>query len=291
MKNVVIKLIIINAVVFLAGPFINIYYFGLIPQLVAEKGFIWQIVTYMFFHGNFFHLFVNMYALLIFGIEIERTWGSRRFLQYYFFTGIGAGICIFIINYFFFGGALSAVPTIGASGAVFGILLAFGVLFPESVILLFFVLPIKAKYLVILYGAFELYSLFSSGGGSGISHVGHVGGLLFGIIYFLTIARNLRAKKAAVKKRVEALKPASVSLKQVSSDKSRLTDILKKLKTKGFDSLSDDDYQLIQYMRIMHETDSSSKLCVPEDFDENDPQCGKCESEEACLIREIKKYI
>ena len=172
----VFKLIIANVLIFVVQVFVQQYqvvyslngfngtssimdfYLGLIPALVTEKGFIWQIFTYMFLHSstNFVHIFFNMYALLIFGVPIEQEWGSKRFLLYYLICGAGAGLAIYLINLIHMNISYY-VPTIGASGAVFGLLLAFGMLFPDAELLLFFILPIKAKYLVILYGGLELY--------------------------------------------------------------------------------------------------------------------------------------
>ena len=143
------------------------------------------------------HIFFNMYALLLFGIPIEQLWGPKKFLIYYFFTGVGAGITIFVMN-LVLGDIGFFIPTIGASGAVFGLLLAFGMLFPEAELLVFFFVPMKAKYLVILYGGIELYLQISSGGQSSVSHLGHLGGLVFGLIYFLVTRRKgieFKAKK------------------------------------------------------------------------------------------------
>ncbi len=304
----VTKLIIINVGIFLLQGFMQkyqvqymigglipgqrpamTYYLGLSPFLVA-KGYVWQICSYMFLHGHFWHIFLNMYALLIFGIPIEQSWGSKNFLIYYFFTGIGAGLVIFLIN-FFSGGPGYYIPTIGASGAVFGILLAYGMLFPDSQILLFFVLPIKAKYLVVMYGAIELYSLISTGGGSGISHVGHLGGLLFGIFYFLFVRKRtakfkLKKMRAEVKKKVEK---RDVKTKiQKTDEKKNLVKILSKVKAGGFDSLSDDEVQLIRYLEIMSGEDND--LCVDQDFNPDDSYCEKCEHFEKCVLRELKKY-
>ncbi len=141
----------------------------------------WQLVSYGFLHGGFGHILFNMLALWLFGVAIERTWGSRRFAFYYFFCLIGAGLIqlavITLID-------PTPYPTIGASGAVFGILLAFGMMFPESEIYLYFLFPIKAKYFVLLYGAFELYSGFARPG-SNVAHFAHLGGMLFGLILIL----------------------------------------------------------------------------------------------------------
>lgn len=137
----------------------------------------WQLVTYMFLHGGFMHLFFNMLALWMFGNELENYWGSKRFLTYYFVTGIGAGLIQLTVQFL----EGSGVPTVGASGGVFGVLLAFGMMFPDRIIFFNFFIPIKAKYFVMIYGAIELISGFS-GMKTGIAHFAHLGGMIFGFI-------------------------------------------------------------------------------------------------------------
>jgi membrane associated rhomboid family serine protease len=117
-----------------------------------------------------------MWALWMFGSELERTWGARRFLFYYFLTGIGAGLTVVLLS------PSSMVPTLGASGAIYGLLLAYGLLFPDRMILFFFLFPIPAKYLVMILGAIELLSELSLPG-DGISHLAHLGGLAVGFVY------------------------------------------------------------------------------------------------------------
>jgi membrane associated rhomboid family serine protease len=150
--------------------------FGLVPVLVWRKFFIWQLFTYAFLHGGTFHLLFNMFALWMFGCELERNWGTRFFLKYALVTGIGAGICTAIVS------PHLAVPTIGASGLIYGILLAYGLLFPNRLIYLYFLFPIKAKYFVLIFGAIELYASLS-GSSDNIAHFAHVGGMLFGFVY------------------------------------------------------------------------------------------------------------
>lgn len=160
-------------------------YFYLWP---VESGFFmpWQLVTYMFLHGGFSHLFFNMFALWMFGMDIENLWGTKKFLIYYFLCGIGAGIANLLIAPMLG----QAAPTIGASGAVYGILVAFGFLFPDRPIYLYFFVPIKAKYLVVLYMIIEFYSA-SSSLNSGIAHVAHLGGGIIGFIYLLITYKKL----------------------------------------------------------------------------------------------------
>jgi membrane associated rhomboid family serine protease len=302
----VIRLIILNVVIYfiqIMFSFVGtgvkmiplsdilIYYMGLRPELVIEKFYVWQLGTYMFLHGNFMHLFLNMYALLIFGVPVEQAWGSRRFLIFYLFTGIGAGITILSLNTFL-GGINYSMATIGASGAVFGLLLAFGMLFPDAEILLFFILPIKAKYLVFLYGGIELYSLIASSGQSPISHAGHLGGILFGIIYFLIIRkRGITFKSKLIKARLNreiGRKETSVAA-DAKTGELQLENILRKIKTSGPDSLTDDEYQYIRYMEIMKQ--DADDVCVEDDFNPDDDYCKKCPNVEACLLRRIKKLL
>jgi membrane associated rhomboid family serine protease len=174
----------------------------------------WQIVTHIFMHGSFMHIFFNMWALWIFGKTLETVWGGKRFLVYYLVTGLGAAFLHQLVMYIelapqiasfkasynvdvltmerlnaaFSSGQFTGLirnlvtPTVGASGAVFGILLAFGMLFPNTPLFIIpFPFPIKAKYLVIGYGALELY-LGITQPGSNIAHFAHLGGMLFGYI-------------------------------------------------------------------------------------------------------------
>jgi membrane associated rhomboid family serine protease len=140
--------------------------------------FVWQIFTYMFLHGGIWHLLFNMLTLWFFGTVLERDWGTRRFLKYYFYCGIAAGICVLIANWL----TRNDTPTIGASGAIFGVLVAFGVLYPNQTVLMNFLFPIKAKYMVMIYAAIELL-LTIRPGQSGISTIAHLGGMAFGYVY------------------------------------------------------------------------------------------------------------
>lgn len=135
----------------------------------------WQLVTYMFLHADLSHIFFNLFALWIFGQAIENLWGTKRFIIYYLLTGIGAALIHMTVGGYF-------TYTIGASGAVFGILLAFGMMFPDRyIILLFPPIPIKAKYFVAIYGGIELFSGLSRAD-SGVAHFAHLGGLIVGFI-------------------------------------------------------------------------------------------------------------
>jgi membrane associated rhomboid family serine protease len=154
------------------------FYFGLIPILVWKNYFLWQLFTYIFLHGGFSHILFNLLALWWFGGELENYWGSKKFLFYFLFCGIGAGICTVL----FTPGIYQRIPVIGASGAIYGILLAFAWLFPNRPILIYFLFPIPAKYMVIIFGLIEFFSSMGGSGG-GVAHLTHLGGLLFGLLY------------------------------------------------------------------------------------------------------------
>jgi membrane associated rhomboid family serine protease len=142
---------------------------------------IWQLLTYGFLHGGLLHLFVNMFALWIFGTSLERFWGSRPFLWFYLVCLVGAGLIQLVVATMAADSG-NLYPTIGASGAVFGILLGFAMMFPnQQLMLLFPPIPIKAKYFVLFYGAFELYAGVT-GSMSGVAHFAHLGGMAFGFL-------------------------------------------------------------------------------------------------------------
>jgi membrane associated rhomboid family serine protease len=224
MPEVVKNLLIINGLFFLAtialqpqgldlGRVLGAFYWE------SEQFRPWQIITHMFMHGSFMHIFFNMFALWMFGSAIERIWGAKRFLIYYLVTGFGAFILHYAVVAFQIQmlipevspemlqdiktngmdylmsnrnytnptlaelNLLYNIPVVGASGAVFGILLAFGMMFPNTrLMLLFFPVPIKAKYFVIGYGAIELFSGIANRPGDNVAHFAHLGGMLFGYI-------------------------------------------------------------------------------------------------------------
>jgi membrane associated rhomboid family serine protease len=151
---------------------------GLRPEAVLGQLRVWQLATYMFLHASVSHILLNMLVLWMLGSELERSWGTRYFLKFYFVTGVGAGILtvLFSLLPFEFADRLYQSTVIGASGAIFGLLLAYALAFPDRPIYLYFLFPIPAKYFVLIIGAIELYS--SAGGTGGVANATHLGGLL-----------------------------------------------------------------------------------------------------------------
>jgi membrane associated rhomboid family serine protease len=181
-------------VVSLIAPSI-IEYLGLIPAAVLQ-GRLWQVVTYMFLHGTIGHIFFNMLALWMFGTELERMWGTPFFVRYYFATGIAAAVStiVFALAPTAITASLYQTVTIGASGAIYGLLLAYGLTFPNRPIYIYLVFPIPAKYFVMIMGAIALLSSIGDTGG-GIAHITHLGGLVAG--YALLRGKNFRPVEEA----------------------------------------------------------------------------------------------
>jgi len=293
---VVKNLLIINGIMFFAAivfrtrginleDFLGLHYF------TAQDFNFWQIITYMFMHGNFGHLFFNMFALWIFGAALENTWGQKRFLIYYFVCGIGAGLIQLLViglqinslsqnlspeivqmvrengrmilnegkNYIGETGALNLAinsVTVGASGSVFGLLLAFGMMFPNALLYVYFLLPIKAKWFVIIYGALELF-FGVTGTNDGIAHFAHLGGMLFGfflILYWNKKDRFLPFKLPSFRKKKTHRYTVSSNYRyepqhftdeehneQKKQKEEKINQILDKISKHGYDSLTKEE--------------------------------------------------
>ena len=177
-----------NVGVFVAGAVIPplgrllIDLFGLRPQAVLTGLRIWQPVTYLFLHGGIGHILFNMLVLWMVGVQLERLWGLSFFLRYYFITGIGAGVATIVAGLlpFAFSEPTYLAVTIGASGAIYGLLMAFAIYYPNTPILMFFLFPVPAKYFVMIIGAITFLSVPRS---AGVAHVAHLGGLVIGYVY------------------------------------------------------------------------------------------------------------
>ncbi|MDP3453043.1 MAG: rhomboid family intramembrane serine protease [Bacteroidales bacterium] len=211
MPPVVKNLVMINGIMllitFLTGDFMYEKFALFFFESPLFKPY--QLVTHIFMHGSFIHLFFNMYSLVIFGIVLEQVWGSKKFFIYYMVTGLGAAVLHSLVLYIEYSSLSSAyeagnlmaangidtimrTPTVGASGAVFGVLLAYGMLFPNNVLQLIFPpIALKAKWFVMIFGAIELY-LGISNTGSNIAHFAHLGGMLFGYLLIIYWKKNNR---------------------------------------------------------------------------------------------------
>ena len=168
-------LIIANVAVFVAQYFLAAVtdLFALWPILVVRKLWIWQVGSYMFLHASVGHIVVNMLTLWMFGSELERIWGTRYFLKFYLLTGLGAGVLTVLVALlpFTYTQGIYVSPTVGASGAIFGLLLAYGMYFPDRPVYLYFVFPIPARYFVLIIGAISFFA------GGGVAHATHLGGV------------------------------------------------------------------------------------------------------------------
>ncbi|MCY1150817.1 MAG: rhomboid family intramembrane serine protease [Sphaerochaetaceae bacterium] len=181
-SNATLYLIGINVFIFLVTNFVwrnGIYYLSMIPTFVLN-GYVYQVFTYMFVHSSFSHIFFNMLSLFIFGQALEKRLGTREFLLYYLLVGTLSGIFSFISYYI----AGENAILLGASGAVYGILLLFAVFFPFAKVYIFGLLPIRAPLLIVLFFVIELFSE-ASGFNGGVAHLTHLAGLVFGYIYCL----------------------------------------------------------------------------------------------------------
>ena len=175
-----------NVAIFLATslvPSLTIY-FGLAPVAVFEEWWIWQPVTYMFLHGGVFHILFNMLALWMFGTQLERLWGTAFFYKYYFVTGVGAGITTLVVSLLPTdpGTQMYYSVTVGASGAIYGLLLAYALYYPDQPIYMYLLFPIPAKYFVLIIGGIAFLSSANSSQG-GVAHIAHLGGLVWGYVY------------------------------------------------------------------------------------------------------------
>lgn len=196
MPFVVRNLIVINAIMYLVTMFTQSFMYETFSLFYFTSPFFkpYQLITYMFMHGGFWHIFFNMFSLYMFGSVLENVWGSKRFFLFYMITGIGAGLVNELVMYMQISfaempglveAAINRVPTVGASGAIYGLLLAYGMLFPNNIISFIFPpVSLKAKWMVIIFGAIELVSGIT-GTQSGVAHFAHLGGMLFGLILIL----------------------------------------------------------------------------------------------------------
>ncbi len=207
-------ILIVNALVFLlqmiSGPGL-INAFGLRASDVWTRGFIWQLGTYMWLHGGFFHILFNLFALWMFGRNLELSWGTRAFMKYYLVTGIGAGVITVLIP------LNMNIPVIGASGAVLAVLFAYARTWPNNPIYIYFLFPVPAKYFVGFLIIVDLLAVAGRPGAGNVAHITHLGGVLIGFLYMLRNEgklkfpspfgwlrnRRLRRKKKRARRKLE----------------------------------------------------------------------------------------
>jgi membrane associated rhomboid family serine protease len=209
--------------------------FGLVPKLVWSEFMLWQPFTYLFFHGGIWHVLINMFVLWMFGSELERLWGKNHFLKFYFVTGIGAGLITMLF------GLNSMTPIVGASGAVYGVLLAYGLTYPNRTIYLYGIIPIKSLWFVIGIGIIAFMSSFDDI--SQISHLTHLSGMLIG---YLMLKRPIRLNSfwfSIRKKTMEyKIQQEEKKISQQQEIERNIDRILDKINREGFESLTDEEH-------------------------------------------------
>ena len=212
--------------------------FGLVPSSFLSELMVWQPLTYMFFHAPFYssvgisHILLNMLGLWVFGRELEQAWGKNNFLKYYFVTGIGSGLVTFLFQ------INSDSPVIGASGAVYGVLLAYGLSYPNRMLYIWGIIPVKSLWLVIIMGAIAFFGLL--GNADGISHVTHISGMVIG--YFMLNKKwrwrelLFKIRKKTIEFQVQRHEEKSIKKILIQKD---IDSILEKIQKVGFSGLSD----------------------------------------------------
>ena len=233
-------LLIINVVVFilmeLSGQKSLLFRtFGLVPIQVWSNFKIWQLFTYLFIHGGIFHIFFNMFVLWMFGKDLESQWGKMEFLLFYFVCGIGAGLITVLFS------LDSIVPIVGASGAIYGLLLAYGFTYPNQMVYLYGLVPIKVKYMVLGLGVIAFFASMSSSQ-SNVSHITHLSGMIIGLIFIYFNINWKVIKLWYVRMRLKGIIRRPVKKDDEESQMKKQVDkILEKLNDSGWDSLTEQE--------------------------------------------------
>ncbi|MBK8127469.1 MAG: rhomboid family intramembrane serine protease [bacterium] len=242
--DVVKYLILLNVTVFAAQEILGLYpqfieNFALVPREFFH-GHVWTLFTYMFLHGGFSHILFNMLALWMFGSMLERVWGSKEFLKYYLLTGLGGGLCYALFN------MDSFVPTVGASGAIYGLLLAYAVLFPDNIIYIWFVIPVKAKYFAMIFGVIEFLASFNPG--SGVAHLAHLGGMLMGYGYLKWGKLRYSAPGRRMREWKQKMEVAQQEreVREVDEVRREVDELLDKINKVGMDGLTKDEQKRLE---------------------------------------------
>ena len=250
MTPVVKQLLILNVAIFALEllPGIESYqlnrWFGLVPADVFAGGRVWQLFTYMFLHGGIWHLAFNMFMLWMFGASIEARWGSRDFLTYFVVCGVGGALASWIT------GPTSAIPVIGASGAVLGLLVAYTLMYPDRQVLIWFLFPIKMKYLIWVLVAIDLIGVFG-GSRDGTAHFAHLGGMATGFLFLKqdwrlgAFGRKLRAKRAR-RKMTQQNAAHERAQESARARQEEIDRILEKISAQGMDSLTEQELKTLR---------------------------------------------
>jgi membrane associated rhomboid family serine protease len=250
-STIISSLILINLIIWglimLSGTDRVLYpIFGLVPKLVWSRLMIWQPFTYMFLHGGFWHVALNMFVLWMFGSELEREWGSSAFLRYYFITGVGAGLVTMIFS------LSSTVPVIGASGAIYGVLLAYGLAYPNRSVYLYFIFPVKVKYFVGFLAIIAFLASFQQGS-STISHLTHLSGMVIGGIY---LKSGWRGRLQHLSRRATSIREQYLARRDFAERQEeeqmrhQVDEILDKISTEGFSSLTKEEQDILYQASI-----------------------------------------
>lgn len=252
-KGLLIANVVGFAIAKLAGPAMINDMFGLVPQHLIFDRWIWQPITYLFIHGNIWHLIFNLFALWMFGMPVEAQWGEKEFLKYYFLCGLGAAVTSTAL------GVHSTIPVIGASGPIYGLLVAFAMLYPDAVVYLYFLIPVKAAHMAILFGALEFFA-GATGATPGIARFAHLGGMVTGYFYIRWWwVWKLNAKsfaKGLFQRDVEEVparpqtrrstKATAVMEERREDPMAEVDRILDKILASGLDSLTDAERELMK---------------------------------------------
>ena len=228
------------------------YWLALSQYSIVHKFHLWKFVTYLFLHDGFWHILFNMLVLWMFGTDVELYMGTRTFVKFYLFCGIGGGIA----HIFFF-----ANPVVGASGAIYGLLVAFGILFAERVItlLIFFIIPVqmKAKYLILIVFGGSLLMLVFSGSGSEIAHLAHLGGAVCGLIYFYIPGNFHRLSEILQeKKTIQQEKRQRRREQNLWRIREEIDLILDKINEVGYDNITDEEKKLLtEYSKLLSDNE------------------------------------
>ena len=249
-NTMVNRIILVNIVVHVAKAFSSSpmsieYLFGLSPSLVITKFYVWQPITYMFLHADFWHIFFNMLMTWFLGNTLETVWGARRFLKYYIVCGLGGAAFSAIFTF-------NGPPVIGASGAVFGLYLAYAMMFPDNYFYLYFLFPIRAKYLVTALAAIQLINGIA--GSAGIAYFAHLGGMAAGLLFF---RRELTTTRVWTNvSRWRTARTTQQRQGRWEREEEKIDSILDKIKAKGIENLSATEKRILENYSRRKDEDS-----------------------------------